>query len=131
MTTPSSHDPHPSPGEEPPPDAGEHGLVHELRQEVGHLGHKVEEAVEHVLKPRVRFIRGGAPALLEAPWIQIRYSPLQWLHRDRRVIDVVVESPVIRVIKGDDGHLKLPVWRASGSPTRGSTALDVNLTLHH
>ncbi len=84
-----------------------------------------------LIKPRVYFTDGETPALLEAPWIQLNYSPLQWLRRDRRTIDVVIESPVIRISKGKDGRLRAPVWRSSGSATGGSTALDVNLRVLH
>ncbi len=80
-----------------------------------------------IINPRVRFTDGDAPALLEAPWIELRYSPLQWLRPQRRTLDIVIEKPVIRFTRDASGKLRLPVWHASGKPAREPADFDVRL----
>ena len=80
-----------------------------------------------LIKPRVRFTDGDAPMLLEAPWIELRYAPFQWLRPQRRTIDVVIEKPVIHLAHDASGKLRMPIWRASGKPSREPAAFDVRL----
>ncbi len=80
-----------------------------------------------IINARVKFLDGDAPMLLEAPWIELRYTPLQWLRPQRRTIDIVIEKPVIRISRDGKGKLRLPVWRAAGKPAREPSDFDVRL----
>lgn len=84
---------------------------------------------QHVrlINPRVRYVgdRAAAP-LLEAPWIDLRYSPWSFLPGRQPRLDVVVERPVIRVERRADGSLRLPRWKAGAGKGK---AIDLRLTL--
>jgi len=100
----------------------------DVQLEIGNIRGNPFQRVR-LIKPKVWFVDGNSPVLLEAPWIDVGYSPFQWLHRERRVIDVVIESPVIRLAQDKNGKLRIPAWRSTGSAVGSPTALDVNLLL--
>ena len=82
-----------------------------------------------LLRSRVVFADGGQP-LLEAPAIQLGYSPLSLLRRDGRTVDIVIESPVVRLSRRADGSLRLPLWKTSG-PVGKPSAIDVRLQIRN
>lgn len=69
------------------------------------------------VRPRVRFREGDAPPLLEAPSMRLRYSAWAVLTGGRGPIVVEVDRPVIRLARGADGKLRLPIWKSP--PPRG------------
>ncbi len=68
-----------------------------------------------VLSPRVRFREGDAPPLLEAPAMRLRYPAWALLTGGRGPIVIELERPVIRLARGEDGKLRLPVWKPASS----------------
>ena len=81
-----------------------------------------------LVQPRVVFRDSGRP-LLEAPWIEIGYSPMSLLRRDGKTVDLVVESPVIRFERGADGAFLLPTWKTAGS-AGNARVVDMQFRLH-
>ena len=81
-----------------------------------------------LVQPRVVFRDSGRP-LLEAPWIEIGYSPMSLLKRDGKTVDVAVESPAIHFERGADGALLLPTWKTAGSAGSART-VDMKFRLH-
>ena len=55
-----------------------------------------------LIRPRVRFVEGGPP-LLEAPWIEVGYSPWNLLRGSSRAIDIRIEAPVVTLGRRPDG----------------------------
>ena len=83
-----------------------------------------------LMRPRVRFVDGEGPAVLEAPWIDVSYSAWNLLRGSSRNIDVVVEKPVIRIGKKADGSLRLPLWRSGPARVGRATPIQVRLVVH-
>src|SRR2546422_8747851 len=50
----------------------------DVQLEIGNIRGNPFQRVR-LIKPKVWFTDGRRPALLEAPWIEVRYSPLQWM----------------------------------------------------
>ena len=82
-----------------------------------------------LMHPRVTF-RDGGEALLDAPWIELGYSPLSLLRRDGKTVEITVESPVIRLGRRADGSLRLPTWKTSGR-TGQPSAVDVHFRMRN
>jgi hypothetical protein len=82
-----------------------------------------------LIRPRVVFRDGGEP-LLEAPWIELGYSPLSLLRREGRTVDINVEAPVITLRRDARGVIRLPTWRTTGR-TNQPTAMDVHFRMHN
>jgi hypothetical protein len=81
-----------------------------------------------LLRARVVFADGSG-SLLEAPAIQLGYSPLSFLRRDGRTVEIVMESPVVTLRRKPDGGWRLPTWATSG-PTAKPGSFDVKFVLH-
>src|SRR5262245_55155724 len=82
-----------------------------------------------LIRPKVVFKDGGSP-LLEAPWIELGYSPFA-LMRGTRSVDIVVQAPVVRLEREPDGDLRLPTWKTSGKISSGKPRkVDVHLVIH-
>jgi len=81
-----------------------------------------------LIRPRVRFVEGGPP-LLEAPWIEVGYSPWNLLRGSSRAIDIRIEAPVVTLGRRLDGRLRLPAWRTTETGGKPQ-ALDVTLRVH-
>jgi hypothetical protein len=73
-----------------------------------------------LVRPRVAFREDGR-SLLEAPWIELGYSPWSLLRRDGRAVEVTVDSPVIHLERGTDGRLRLPTWKTTGRTAKATT----------
>src|SRR5262249_19073210 len=70
--------------------------------------------------------------LLEAPWIDLSYSPWDVFHPGHRAVSVVVESPTIWIRRGKDGSIRLPEWKGGGKGGGGkSEAVEIQLRVHN
>ena len=83
-----------------------------------------------IVEPRLR-IRGDAgPALLEARSMVLRYAAWDLVFGKRRSLELELERPVVHLVRGPDGKLRLPHWRP-GSPGRGpAREFDVRLAVN-
>jgi len=68
-------------------------------------------AVE-VLEPRLHFRGEDGPPLLEARAMRLRYSTLALFTGRRGALVIELDRPVVRLARGPDGRLRLPVWKA-------------------
>jgi hypothetical protein len=84
-----------------------------------------------IFRPRVRFRDGNAPPLLEAPSLTLRYSAWALATGGRGPIVVDLEQPHFRLVRNDDGRLRLPTWRAGPAKRPGpSHEHDFVLRIH-
>jgi translocation-and-assembly-module (TAM) inner membrane subunit TamB-like protein len=83
-----------------------------------------------VLRPRVRFRSGNEPNLLEAPEMRLRYSAWALATRRERSVVLEIDRPIIRLARGPDGKLRLPIWKP-GPPRGRARELDVILRLRN
>ncbi len=82
-----------------------------------------------VVEPRLRIRGSGGPALLEARSMELAYAPWDLAFGRRGAIQIQLDRPVVRLVRGADGRLRLPHWR-SGPPGRGpGREFDLHLTL--
>jgi hypothetical protein len=96
--------------------------------EIGDIGGSLFSEVR-LLRPRIRFRDGTAPPLLEAPAMKMKYSAWAMITGRGRLVDITIESPVIRLPRRADGSLRLPVWKTSGPGNATRRAFDVRLRL--
>jgi TamB, inner membrane protein subunit of TAM complex len=83
-----------------------------------------------VVKPSVQFRDGREPPLLSAATLSVNYSMWGLLTGSQREIDVTIDHPVIHLVRGADGGLRLPKWQSSGSSKKtGPQSLRVHLRL--
>src|SRR5947209_18853625 len=98
MTSGTEH----SPGKDPPEPP--HGIVEELKQEVGELGHAVGEAVERVPQPVRWTVRKlvllAAAAVSALVGIALGSAMLYFAHRT-----AYVEDGLLLVVTGDNDPL--------------------------
>ena len=82
-----------------------------------------------IMEPRLRFGGPRGPVLLEARSMSLRYAPWNLMFGKRQSIEVELDRPVVRLVRGPDGRLRLPHWRST-PPGRGSTReLEVRVAL--
>ncbi len=82
-----------------------------------------------VLSPRIRFRDGSGPPVLEAASMRLRYPAWSLLSGGRGPIVVDIDRPVIRLGRGADGKLRLPLWKPVAS-SRPARALDFVVRIH-
>src|SRR5262249_30045654 len=78
----------------------------------------------------VRFRDGKGPIVLEAPSMTLGYSALNLWRGKQRTIDVTVDQPVVRLWRGLDGKIRLPIWKSSGEARAPDHGYDVHLRIH-
>jgi hypothetical protein len=83
-----------------------------------------------LIQPRIRFRDGGGATLLEAPSMILKYSALNLWRGRQRTIDVTLENPVVRLSRGSNGKIRLPLWKSSGATSRPDHGYDVHLRIH-
>jgi len=71
-----------------------------------------------IVEPRLRIRGAGGPALLEAHAMALRYAPWDLAFGSRRSLEIGLDRPVVHLVRGADGRLRLPRWR-SGPARRG------------
>ncbi|HYM81306.1 MAG TPA: translocation/assembly module TamB domain-containing protein [Candidatus Limnocylindria bacterium] len=81
-----------------------------------------------VLRPTLRFRDGTGQVLLEAPSMTVSYSAWDFLRGAQRRIDIVIDSPVVRLARGADGKVRLPTWK-QGEARQAGKPLDLSLRL--
>ena len=83
-----------------------------------------------IVEPRLRIRGDTGPALLEARSMALRYAPWDLAFGSRRSLELELERPVVHLVRGPDGKLRLPHWRP-GPPRRGpAREFDVRLTVN-
>lgn len=68
--------------------------------------------------PRLRVRGDSGPALLEARSMVLRYAPWDLAFGSRRSLEIGIDRPVVHLVRGTDGRLRMPQWR-SGPAGRG------------
>lgn len=101
-------------------------LRSDVALDVKDMGGNLYNRVE-AIDASVRFRDSDLPPLLEASRVHASYS-LWGFVTGRPRIDVIVESPVVRISRDADGMMRLPVWR-SGTASTAVTTYDVRLVL--
>ena len=83
-----------------------------------------------IVEPRLRIRGDTGPALLEARSMALRYAPWDLAFGSRRSLEIELERPVVHLVRGPDGKLRLPHWRP-GPPGRGpAREFDVRLAVN-
>ena len=82
-----------------------------------------------IVEPRLRFRGEGGPVVLEARSMSLSYAPWDLAFGRTRSLEVRLERPVVRLVRGADGRLRLPAWRAGPKRVGPAREFDVRLTL--
>src|SRR5947208_3251150 len=87
------------------------------------------EAPRPALDPPVRFRNSSAPPMLEAPSMTVAYTPWDLWFGNRRSIEVTLDRPIIRLRRGADGKVRLPLWK-SGPKAPSGPQREVEVLFH-
>ncbi len=71
-----------------------------------------------LVEPRLRIRGSSGPPLLQARSMQLAYAPWDLAFGRSRTIEIQLDRPVLRLVRGPNGRLQLPHWQA-GPPGRG------------
>lgn len=83
-----------------------------------------------VVHPRIRY-RGSSDApLLEAPTMRLSYSTWDLLWGKRGAIVIEMDRPIVRLGRGPDGKLRIPVWKENTSDVVRSKKRSFDFELH-